>query len=609
MTEKTHAPYPEPDADAGRLKAEAAQLIRQGRTQEAANLLEQAAAMRPDDAELALLLGSALYHLGDYATSLEKLTRAAALAPQRHDAHLLLARSAIKAGDAPRAFAALDAARRLRPEDERAYALAAALATEERDWPFLVRMARLWTEAIPASPEGWSQLARGYLEDSAFSPALEAAARAADLAPTDLSRLVAAARIALAGQRYDAARGYLDRARALAPESSDVLFAQARLHHLLGELAQAETACRRVIAAAPAYAPAYAELSALREGALSDAEMAAVERLLADKTLHADYRAMLCFALADALDKQGAPEKAMAHYEAGNAVNLEIAARENLAYDAQAQEENIRLLKDVFSVPIKIDAGALGPASVRPIFIVAMPRSGTTLLESIIAAHSKAHGAGELPMLPRLHRELMDCAREKGANSARALLKSSAPAWRARYFEALPPFGDAEAVVDKQPINFQSLGLIRALFPEAVILHIERAPIDCGFSIYRHNFSKNWPCAHRLSDIAHYYALYRRIVEFWRNAGAAPDLDLRHETLARAPEREVPRILEACRLPFEEACLSPHAQQRPIATFSGVQARQPISARYASRYEAYAPLLATLDAALKSEGVEPRFAD
>ena len=98
MTEKTNAPHPDPDA--ARLKAEAAQLIRQGRTQEAAGVLDRAAALRPGDAELSLLLGSALYHLGDYAASLEKLTRAAALEPQRHDAHLLLARSAIKAGDA-----------------------------------------------------------------------------------------------------------------------------------------------------------------------------------------------------------------------------------------------------------------------------------------------------------------------------------------------------------------------------------------------------------------------------------------------------------------------------------------------------------------------------
>lgn len=587
-------------------REQALELARAGRLDDAVALLRKAVAAAPEDAEAGLALGSALHAAGDHAGSAAALRAVLRHHPDHGRALLYLARAEARLGDVGAALATLARAQQAEPHDPQVWQVAAGLAAGVRDWPELRRLAAGWTAAHPASCEAWQALSRAHFEDSRFAEAADAFAPVLALEPGTVGHLVNAGRLALAAQRYDAAREHLAAARALAPDSGEVLYALSRMHHLAGDLAASEDCCRRAIAAMPDHAPAHAELGALREGRLDDADLAAVERLLGDPGLHPEYRAMLGFTLGDALDRRGRHAAAFAAWDEANRINRAISDAEGIVYDPAEHEAELDLLAAIFADPPEI---AAGPAPVRPIFVLGMPRSGTTLVESILAAHSGVHGAGELPTLPKLHKELMAVARQQGIAAAREHLCAGAGAWRTRYLAALPPLGGATAAVDKQPINYRSVGLIRALFPEAAIIHVRRSPVETGFSIFRHNFSKNWPCAHRLADIGRYYGIHARICALWRRLYPDAFQGIEHAALIRDQEGETRRLLAFAGLDFEPACLVPHETGRPIATFSAVQVRRPVSSAYSGRAAAYEPWLGPLRVALVAAGLDPDTGD
>lgn len=585
---------------------QALDLARSGRLADAIALLREAAARAPDDAETGLALGSALHAAGDHGGSAAALRAVLKHHPDHGRTLLYLARAEARLGDVGAALATLARAEAAEPQDPQVWQVAAGLAAGVRDWPELLRIARGWTAAHPASCEAWQALSRAHFEESRFIEAVDAFAPVLALEPGKVGHLVNAGRLALAAQLHEAARDHLAAAEALAPESGEVLYALSRMHHLAGDLAASEACCLRAIATMPDHAPAYAELGALREGRLDDADVAAIERLLGDPGLHSEYRAMLGFTLGDALDRRGESARAFAAWEEANRINRTISEAEGIVYDPKEHEAEGELLATLFASPPEIAPEAM---TVRPIFVVGMPRSGTTLVESILAAHSAVHGAGELPTLPKLHKELMAVARQQGIAAARELIAARAAEWRARYLAALPAPDGATSVVDKQPINYRSVGLIRVLFPDSPVLHIRRSPMETGFSIYRHNFSKNWPCAHRLEDIGRYYGIHARICAFWQRCFPDSFHAVDYAALVRDQEGETRRLLALAGLDFEPACFAPHETTRPIATFSGVQVRRPVSSAYSGRAAARERWLGPLRAALEEAGLDPDSGD
>lgn len=484
---------------------------------------------------------------------------------------------------------------------------AATQATQTRDWPALQHIARQWTVAQPDSVQAWQTLSRSHFEQLQFNDAVLAFNKVLQLEPDSVLHQVSAARLATAAQQYQQARVQLLAALthpslntsevltagdARAAVVADIQYALARVYHLTGELAEAEVCCRRSISLRPGFPPAYALLAALREGELTDTDITQIQSLLQHPQLHAEYRAMLGFALGDALDRRADYDAAFSAWTAANRVNQHIYQQEGIVYQREQQEAEYQLLDKLFAEPPHFNYQA---GVVTPIFVVGMPRSGTTLAESILASHSQVSGAGELPGLCEIYDELMTAARHQGIYAASDLLQQNAVVWRKQYLAALPSSGRAY-VVDKQPLNFRAVGLIRVLFPESPIVYTQRTALDIGFSIYRHNFTKNWPCAHRLEDIAHYLHEHARIMALWLQRYSSQIHVLDHAALVQNPQQEIQRLLNYTGLAPEEACLRPHQTQRSIATFSAVQVRKPVSAAYSGRAAHYLrwlrPLLA-----------------
>lgn len=571
---------------------------------EVIRLLRDKVARNPGDLDSFLMLGSALYQSGDLTGSISAFQSLLKLSPGHFQALLLLARSEARSGNTVAALKVLSRAQQADPNSPEAWQLATALAADIRDWAELLRISNDWVRAQPNSTEAWQTLSRSHFEESRFREAIAAFKRVLELEPGNASHLVGAARLAIAAQQYDQARDYLNTAKKIEPELTELQYTMGRLHHMTGELDSAEDCYRKAIAARPGHATAYVELGTLRDGRLNDAEIRAVNRLFSDSAVHPEYRVMLGFTLGDALDRRGEFVQAFAAWDKANEINRRISEQEGFIYQPRLVESEPELLAGIFAEPFELNISNNASDHPRPIFVVGMPRSGTTLVESILASHSQVYGAGELPTLYDIHEELMQVARDRGVEKASEMVRDKAAGWRERYLSALPVIENKTRVVDKQPLNYRSIGLIRLLFPDSPVVYTHRPPMDVGLSIYRHKFSKSWPCAHNLSDIGHYYGVHVHIINYWRERYPEATYWLDHSRLVKEPQAEIGRLLEFANLSSEPACFNPHKTKRPIATFSSVQVRQPVSAAFAGRARHYTSQLAPLRQALITAGIE-----
>ncbi|HSD75484.1 MAG TPA: sulfotransferase, partial [Steroidobacteraceae bacterium] len=276
---------------------------------------------------------------------------------------------------------------------------------------------------------------------------------------------------------------------------------------------------------------------------------------------------------------------------------LERDALEGRRYDpAQIERRTDRLIQlSAASLPdVARDA-----ARPRPIFIVGMPRSGTTLIEGVLGAHSRVFACGERPTMQQILRAWLamdEAAQTPGTETLQE--------WATAYCRDLPNLGGADQVTDKHPLNFEAVALITHLFPDAAIVNLQRDPVETCLSIYCQEFNKHWSFAHRLEDIGHYYGHYAHLTAHWERAFPGRLVTIQYEDFVENFERAGRVLVEACGLEWEPQCLQFQTTPRAIATFSTVQVRDPIRLGE-PRAERYAQHLAPLMAAFESAGVDP----
>ena len=306
-----------------------------------------------------------------------------------------------------------------------------------------------------------------------------------------------------------------------------------------------------------------------------------MEALIERGGLPARAESEVRFALGKVYDDCGDYEAAARHYAEANALR----ARET-RFDAAARAAEVERIIAGCPAGRLASLGFLGHPSELPVFIVGMPRSGTSLVEQIIASHSRASGAGEMPHLPRLALEL---ARRLGCpypDYLPALTPALVAETAEAYLAALRARGTADSarITDKLPGNFNYLGLAAVLFPNARVVHCERDPLDVGLSIYSRPFAFGHAFAYRLVDIATEYGAYRRLMAHWRAACPLPIHDLRYEDVVAAPEAAVRGLIAHCGLEWEAQCLDFHRSAHRVRTASHWQVRQPLYATSVERW-------------------------
>ena len=397
----------------------------------------------------------------------------------------------------------------------------------------------------------------------------------------------------------DAAERELQAALALNPNYVPALLNLANLREDFGKQAQARALYERILELQPQSYIALARYAGLQKVMRADDPLVArLRAAIADPRASAADRAALGFALGKVLDSAGAFDSAFAAYTTANRDSRQSAAPGTGVYDRHAHERLIDELIATFQ-PGRPTAARL-PQSARPLFICGMFRSGSTLAEQILAAHSRVVAGGELAFLPSLVRSELAPFPATMATLSQPRLDELA----ARYLEMLARlFPSGDLITDKRPDNFLYIGLIKRLFPDARIVHTVREPLDNCLSIYFLHLDHGMSYALDLADIAHYYVQYRRLMAHWKQLYGADLFDLDYDALVREPRPALERLTQFCGLEWEEACLSFEQSATAVKTASVWQVREPLYRRSSGRWRNYAAHIAALQKSLRDAGI------
>ncbi|MEZ5809970.1 MAG: sulfotransferase [Rhizobiaceae bacterium] len=377
----------------------------------------------------------------------------------------------------------------------------------------------------------------------------------------------------------------LQKALRLKPDFAEAFNNLGNAHNDLGRPAEAVAAFEAALKARPGYAEAWRNLAAVRRFAAGDDAIGALENALSAATAPGD-RIHLEFALAKALDDIGEHDRAFGHFAAGNRLH-----RRGIGDPIAEQRNLFGRIRAIFADGVPAPPADLDPSSKRPVFIVGMPRSGTSLVEQILASHTGVHGGGELQVVRRAVAPAVEAGR---------LDEAAIAAIRKSCIDGLDALGAAEpAVTDKMPLNFRWIGFIAAALPEAVIVHTRRDSVAVAWSIFRTFFpARGLEFSFDLGDIAAYLRLYDELMAFWAERLPGRIVECDYERLTENQEAETRRLLDRCGLGWDERCLAFHETARAVRTASSVQVREKMYRGSSRAWRDYEPHLGPLIEAL-----------
>jgi tetratricopeptide (TPR) repeat protein len=542
------------------LLALATDLLRAGQPADAIAPLRQAALLQPSDALIQHDLGLACLEVGRVPDAIAALQRAIASDPGYTDAYFRLGIALEKQGEIARAIAAYDRA----------------------------------TELLPSLTEAWFRAGAlvytlGHLEE-AVGCFRRAAATGGN---TSFGRL-GKARALLIEDRNQEAELVLRKTLARDPGN-------AMAHDLLGNLLsefgrfnEARECFERAIAIAPLLAGSYYDLVRCRGVTKNDDDDGLLQRMeaaLATPGLEAAQLLRLHLAIGKAADDRGDYALAMQHFDAADAVRRDFGSFDSVAFSTEVDRLIARCTQELMARALE-----LGSRDATPVLIIGMPRSGTTLVEQIVSMHPEAGACGEL----NFWNERGAAWHLSGAAGNEKPFLAKAAADYLRVLRTMAP--KAARVTDKMPFNFLWAGLIHLAFPRSVIIHCRRAAVDTALSIHQTHFNPSLPFPTGGEELVMYYRCYQRLTDHWRSVLPVDRfLEVDYETLTREPEPGIRRIIAACGLAWNDACLRPESNPRAVKTPSKWQTRQPIYRTSVARWRRYEPWLGPLRALIDIE--------
>ncbi len=455
-----------------------------------------------------------------------------------------------------------------------------------------LRLVRHALRQTQESAHVWSLLTQGLIARGRLIEAEESIQKALRIDPANAQHWVALASVNNRLLRPQAALAAYRQAERLAPELPLLHLSIGHVLKTLGQRPECERVYRECLAREPASGEAWWSLADLKNYTFSADEVAAMNALVAAGTGGDANLARLHFALGRAYELQGEDRRAFAHYERGNRLR-----RAQAPFDHAAFESRCRRIAASFDHAFFAAAGGAGHADRAPIFIVGMPRSGSTLVEQILASHSGVEGTMELPNVLNYVREFDSLGENRDAypESASAAPRAVFAALGRRYIEETMPLRSGRPrFIDKMPNNFAHIGLIHAMLPEATIIDVRRHPMDACFSCFKQHFAAGQAFSYELEGLGRYYRQYLALMDHWDAVLPGKVLHLAYEELVRTPEPAIRRLLAHCRLPYEAACLDFHLTQRPVRTSSSEQVRQPLYASGIGYWRRFEPELEPL---------------
>ena len=535
------------------LLASAIELLRASRPADAIAPLRDAALLQPSDPLIQHDLGLACLEVDRLAEAVAALQRAVAINPLYADGYFRLGIALEKLGDSGAAIVAYERA----------------------------------TDLLPALTEAWFRAGALLYTLGHRDKAIGCFRRAGETGPKTSFGRLGKARALLTEDRDDEAEKVLRKTLALDPTD-------ALAHDLLGNLlsehgrfGEARDCFERVVTIAPLLAGSYYELVRCRPVKNDERDLLQrMEAALGTPGLEAAQRLRLHLAIGKAADDLGDYARAMYQFDAADGVRRDLSSFDSAAFDIEVDRLIARCTPELMA-----RATELGRGDATPVLIVGMPRSGTTLVEQIVSSHPEVVAGDELNFWNERGAEW----HRQGATATEAPFLTRAAAEYLRVLRGIAP--RATRVTDKMPFNFLWAGLIHLAFPRAVIIHCRRTAVDTALSIHQTHFHPALAFPTGGPELVAYFRRYQRLTDHWRSVLPADRFtEIDYEELTRTPEPVIRRIIAACGLAWNDACLRPERNPRAVKTPSKWQTRQPINSNSVARWRRYEPWLGPLAA-------------
>ena len=577
-----------------------------------------------------LILGLARAEDGDVDGSIDALTRAVSLQPALPDAWLVLAEQLRARGDAeasdrayahyikaatrdprlmgaaaalcdnriPEAEALLRTHLAQQPNDVAALRMLAEVAARLLRYSDAQRLLERCLELAPSFDAARHNYATVLNRQGRSAEALEQCARLLAKDPRNPAyRSLQAATAANLGDYADSIAAYESVLRDY-PQQAKLWMSYGHALRTTGNVAESIAAYRRALSLEPTLGEVWWSLANLKTFRFSEADVLAMRQALALGDLADEDRMHFEFALGKALEDAASYPDSFAHYAAANALR-----RSRHGYDPQEMSRFVRRSKQQLTGQFFAERTGAGAQARDPIFIVGLPRAGSTLIEQILGSHPLVEGTMELPQLPNIARKLAGPKQEEEGMFLKrlaALTRDELRALGEGYLAETRVMRktDAPFFIDKMPNNFMYVGLIQLILPNAVIIDARRHPLGCCFSCFKQHFARGQWFTYGLEDLGLYYRDYVDLMAHFDRVLPGRVTRVFYEAVVEDTEAEVRRLLGACRLPFDPGCLRFHENERAVRTASSEQVRQPIFRGAMDHWQHYEPWLDPLKQAL-----------
>lgn len=497
----------------------------------------------------------------------------------------------LKAGRSEEAISTLRNVLRKDPDNVDAMVfLAIAYRHENRNVDDSEALLRRATQAAPDHVTAWLNLGGVLAKRAKRDEAIEAYQQATRIEPSHPGAWsLLGSSLAHVGRIEEAKRAY-EKAIRLQPDHMSTQIGLGHVLKTLGDQPGALQAYRKAVQLRPQAGEVYWSMANLKIFTFEDEEVDAMLEQLETNTLETSEEVHFRFALGKAFEDRKDYEKAWHYYHTGNKKK-----RPDVYHDPLEDRERKDAIREIFSADFLAEHSGGGHEAPDPILVLGMPRSGSTLVEQILASHSQVEGTAELPTLGSLSMSI-GRYRPDGVTFPEACRDLYARDWRQfgkRYMEQTRQFRETDRpfFTDKLPNNFPLVGLLHLILPNAKVINTLRHPLDTLLGNYKqlYGMGQNW--SYDLFDLAEYYKDYHAVMTHWHGVLPGKVLDVHYEDTVLDTEAQVRRILDHCGLSFEEACLRPWETQRAVRTASSEQVRQPIYTGALGKWRRYEPWL------------------
>ena len=567
----------------------------QGKHKEALEAFNTALSIKPDYPETYNNIGLLYQCQGKLNDAITSYNKAISIKNDYADVYNNMGNAFQEKGDMKEAIKAYKNALSLRPNYAEAYNNIGDAFQEEGEHEKAIKAFNQALSIKPDFAEAFYNLGITLKDQGELQKAAEAFNKALSIKPDHAETYNSLGATLSKLGRFEESESSYKRALSLKPDYAEVYNNLGATLKEQGKLEEAEECITQAITSKPDYAEAHRQLSFIKKFYEYDEQFLKMEELYNDKNISLEQLCHLNFGLAKASEDLGEYDKSFKHYSEGNALRKKL-LKYDISHDIKVFKQLKASYPSIPSISLDIKSFTNNPT---PVFIIGMPRSGTTLVEQIISSHSQVTGAGELPYVAQLNgimtQELNSVEPYNNSNTMELLkiTENSLLTFRESYLTKLKSLSNGNIIVtDKMPHNFKHTGLIACAFPEAKIIHVKRNPAATCWANYKQYFvSKTIGYCYDLKDIVDYYGLYKDIMSFWNTSIGDRIYELDYELLTINQEDETRKLIKHLGLSWEDRCLSPEDNKRNVATTSNLQVREKVYQGSSEQWKRFKPFL------------------